>query len=86
MARAAPESRSENRIHTDGDYNSRPPHYRSGNCGAKPGTLQLYLTKLSRLDGYLARTPDPPPRNTVVWRGLRRLADIQIGAKLATYG
>jgi hypothetical protein len=58
----------------------------SGNRGAKPGTLQLYLTKLSRLGGYLARTSDPPPGNTVVWRGLRRLVDIQIGAGLATYG
>jgi hypothetical protein len=58
----------------------------SGNRRAKPGTLQLYLTKLSRLGGYLARTSDPPPGNTVVWRGLRRLVDIQLGAELATYG
>jgi hypothetical protein len=58
----------------------------SGNRGAKPRTLQLYLTKLSRLGGYLARASDPPPGNIVVWRGLRRLADIQIGAELATYG
>lgn len=57
-----------------------------GNRRAKPGTLQLYLIKLSRLGGYLARTSDPPPGNTVVWRGLRRLVDIQIGAELATYG
>lgn len=58
----------------------------SGNRRAKPGTLQLYLTKLSRLGGYLARTSDPPPGNTVVWRGLQRLVDIQLGAELATYG
>lgn len=58
----------------------------SGNRRAKPGTLQLYLTKLSRLGGYLARRSDPPPGNTVVWRGLRRLVDIQIGAELATCG
>ncbi len=58
----------------------------SGNRGAKPGTLQLYLNKLSRLGGYLSRMSDPPPGNTVVWRGLRRLIDIQIGAELATYG
>ncbi|WP_152542944.1 IS4 family transposase, partial [Sphingobium sp. Ant17] len=58
----------------------------SGNRRAKPGTLQLYLTKLSRLGGYLARMSDPPPGNTVVWRGLRRLVDIQIGAELATCG
>ena len=58
----------------------------SGNRGAKLGTLQLYLTKLARLGGYLARASDPPPGNTVIWRGLRRLADIQIGTELATYG
>lgn len=58
----------------------------SGNRGAKPGTLQFYLNKLSRLGGYLARMSDPPPGNTVVWRGLRRLVDIQIGTELATYG
>jgi len=54
----------------------------AGNRGAKPGTLQLYLTKLARLGGYLARASDPPPGNIVVWRGLRRLADIQLGAEI----
>jgi hypothetical protein len=61
----------------------------AGNRGAKPGTLQLYLTKLARLGGYLARASDPPPGNIVVWRGLRRLADIQLGAEItggASYG
>lgn len=58
----------------------------SGNRRAKRGTIQLYLTKLARLGGYLARSSDPPPGNTVVWRGLRRLADIQIGVGLETYG
>lgn len=57
-----------------------------GNRGAKRGTLQFYLIKMARLGGYLARTSDPPPGNTVVWRGLRRLVDIQIGTELATYG
>lgn len=58
----------------------------NGNRGAKPATLELYLTKLARLGGYLARKADPPPGNTVIWRDLRRLADIQIGAELATCG
>jgi Transposase DNA-binding len=61
----------------------------SGNRGANPGTLQLYITKLARLGGYLARMSDPPPGNTVIWRGLRRLVDIQLGAEIAgaeTYG
>jgi hypothetical protein len=42
-------------------------------------TLAFYLTKLARLGGYLARTKDPPPGNTVMWRGLTRLTDIQLG-------
>ena len=54
----------------------------SGNRGAHPGSLQLYVTKLARLGGYLARFSDPPPGNTVIWRALRRLADIQLGAEL----
>ena len=54
----------------------------TGNRGARPGTVQLYMTKLARLGGYLARSSDPPPGNIVVWRGWRRLIDIQIGAEL----
>ena len=61
----------------------------NGNRGARPGTLQLYITKLARLGGYLARMSDPPPGNTVIWRGLRRMADIQLGTEIGgtgTYG
>jgi len=47
-------------------------------------TLSSYLIKLARLGGYLARTRDPPPGNTVMWRGLSRLSDIALGAKLAS--
>jgi hypothetical protein len=43
-------------------------------------SLTAYLTKLARLGGYLARANDPPPGNTVIWRGLSRLTDIQLGA------
>ncbi len=39
-----------------------------------------YLTKIARLGGYLARANDPPPGNTVMWRGLSRLTDIELGA------
>ncbi len=46
-------------------------------------TLSIYLTKIARLGGYLARASDPPPGNTVMWRGLSRLTDIRLGA---TYG
>ena len=45
-------------------------------------TLSHYLTKIARLGGYLARTKDPPPGNTVMWRGLSRLTDIELGASL----
>ena len=47
-------------------------------------TLALYLTKLARFGGYLARTKDPPPGNTVMWRGLTRLTDSQLGFILGT--
>ena len=46
--------------------------------------LPLYLTKLARLGGYLARTKDPPPGNTAMWRGMIRLTDIQLGFTLGT--
>jgi hypothetical protein len=45
------------------------------------GTLATYLVKLARLGGYLARASDPPPGNTVIWRGLSRLRDIVTGAR-----
>jgi hypothetical protein len=49
-------------------------------------SLTTYLTKLARLGGYLARISDAPPGNRVVWKGLSRLTDIEmgflIGAKL----
>ncbi|MGO9235428.1 MAG: IS4 family transposase [Methylocella sp.] len=54
----------------------------SGNRRCKPGTLSFYLTKLARLGAYLARTGDPPPGNAVIWRGLSRLTDVEIGAEL----
>lgn len=46
-------------------------------------TLSHYLTKIARLGGYLARASDPPPGNTVMWRGLSRLTDIGVGATIA---
>jgi hypothetical protein len=49
--------------------------------GVEPSAEDLvdYITKLARLGGYLARAHDGPPGNTVVWRGLSRLTDIQLG-------
>ncbi len=53
-----------------------------------PPTLSSYLTRIARLGGYLARASDPPPGNTVMWRGWSRLMDIKLGAAIAgaTYG
>lgn len=45
--------------------------------------LQRYIIKLAQLGGYLARVNDPPPGNTVLWRGLRRLNDILYGFELS---
>lgn len=47
-------------------------------------TVSIYLIKLARLGGYLARAKDPPPGNTVMWRGMSRLTDIQLGFILGT--
>ena len=41
--------------------------------------LSRYLTKVAQLGGYLARRSDPPPGNMVMWRGLSRLTDIELG-------
>jgi hypothetical protein len=47
-------------------------------------TLSAYVLKIARLGGYLARSRDPPPGNLVMWRGFARLADIALGAALAS--
>ena len=51
--------------------------------GRRPRTLAVYLTKVARLGGYLARGRDPPPGNTVMWRGMSRLTDIVLGSTVA---
>jgi hypothetical protein len=42
-------------------------------------TLSHYLTKIARLGG-LNRARDPAPGNVVIWRGLSRLTDLELGA------
>jgi Transposase DNA-binding len=49
---------------------------------AGPKALPHYLTKIARLGGYLARASDPPPGNMVMWKGLSRLMDIELGATM----
>lgn len=53
-----------------------PGHRRKGS--SRP-SLKSCLTQLARLGGYLNRAGDAPPGNTVIWRGMSRLTDIEIG-------
>ena len=46
---------------------------------ARPPSLSDCLTQLARLGGYLARASDAPPGTAVIWRGLARLTDFEIG-------
>jgi hypothetical protein len=50
---------------------NEPPNRRS---------ISRYIIKIARLGGYLARANDPAPGNIVMWRGLSRLSDIELGA------
>ena len=58
----------------------------AGNRRCRSGTLSRLCLKLARLGGYLARSSDPPPGNTVIWRELSRLTDIEIGLELGMAG
>ena len=44
--------------------------------------LSDYLLKIAKLSGYLARAADPPPGNKIMWRGIQKLNDIQIGVEI----
>jgi hypothetical protein len=46
-------------------------------------SLSDCILQLAKLGGYLARKSDPPPGNMVLWRGLTRLIDIQLGYTMA---
>lgn len=46
--------------------------------------LSRYLEKVTQLGGYPARTNDLAPGNTVMWLGMRRLVDMQLGFNLAS--
>lgn len=52
----------------------------NGRSSSGTKTLSYYLIKIARLGGYLARASDPPPGNKVMWRGMSRLTDIELGA------
>ena len=53
-------------------------------CRVPARELSDYIIKLAQLGGYLARAADPPPGNLVMWRGLSRLNDIQLGFSIAS--
>ena len=54
------------------------------NQPARSPTLKTCLTQLARLGGYLNRAGDGPPGNLVMWRGMSRLTDIEIGFMMAS--
>jgi hypothetical protein len=54
-----------------------PERHQTGS--RRPPSLSSCLTQVARLGGYLNRASDAPPGNTVIWRGLSRLTDIEIG-------
>ena len=51
--------------------------------GPEKNTLTVYIRKLARLGGHLGRSRDPPPGIIVLWRGLSRLAEIELGVEIA---
>jgi len=53
------------------------------NDSSRRKTIGRYLIRLAKLGGYLARTLDAPPGYLVLWRGMVRLTDIQLGFSLA---
>lgn len=61
--------------------NALPNNQKSDNIQNK--TLAYYLIKVAKLGGYMNRALDPPPGNTVMWRGLSRLGDLRLGFNIA---
>lgn len=46
-------------------------------------SVRAAILAIAKLGGYLHRAKDPPPGNFILWRGLARLTDIQLGFLLA---
>jgi hypothetical protein len=53
-----------------------------GEASQRAKNLAAYLIKVARLGGYLARAKDAPPGHLVMWRGLSRLVDIELGFQI----
>jgi hypothetical protein len=47
-----------------------------------PRNVAHYLQRVAQLGGHLNRKNDGPPGNTVIWRGITRLTDIQLGMQI----
>jgi hypothetical protein len=74
-------SRSLTFTRTEIELLERLVHDTPQNAQAPP--MARNVIRLAQHGGYLARASDPPPGNTVMWRGMRRLTDTQIGYELA---
>jgi hypothetical protein len=81
LGRSAPQAAAELAFtRTEIELLEHIVHDTPHNAQAPP--LVRNVIRLAQLGGYLARANDPPPGNTVMWRGMRRLTDIQIGYEL----
>ena len=49
-------------------------------------TVREFVDRVAGLGGYLGRKCDGPPGWRTLWRGYQRLADLALGASLATVG
>lgn len=84
ISRCAPEAPGTSRrgIHT-----RRKPF--AGACGFRLAAYPAGTAALAKPDQgratrcYLVRAGEPLPGNTVMWRGMQRLTDIQLGYELA---
>lgn len=55
----------------------------TGSASNRKPTLKSCLLQLARLGGYLNRAGDASPGNLVMWRGMSRLTDIELGFQMA---
>jgi hypothetical protein len=57
-------------------------YLKPGMTSKNANSLSTYIKKIAQLGGYLARSHDPPPGNMVIWRGISRLSEIQLGFEI----
>lgn len=82
LGRPAPQATAELAFtHTEIELLAHIVHNTPHNARTPP--LVRNVIRLAQLGGYLGRTNEPPPGNTVMWRRMWRLTEIQIGYELA---